>query len=110
MDNIIQYGYKYEEKYDIYLVRRLDDSFFDCVPCELFRNILIEEKKRTNGCLNLEGINGFIHFNSLCNAAIVDLKGRSYTLEMTDRIVSDIESQYTNTRKGFLNRLRLIRK
>lgn len=46
MDEVIQYGYKYEKDYDLYLVRRVDGEHLRyVVPSGLFKSIVMEEEK-----------------------------------------------------------------
>ena len=47
MDEVIQYGYKYEKDYDLYLVRRLDgERLRYIIPSGLFREIVMDEERR----------------------------------------------------------------
>lgn len=98
IEEVIQYGYKYEKDYDLYLVRRVDGEHLRyAVPSGLFKNIVMEEEKRLGKKLFVVNEDGFIHFDSKGTNAIVDLKGLNYTTEQVDEIVRGIESQYVVT-------------
>ncbi len=98
IEEVIQYGYKYEKDYDLYLVRRVDGEHLRyVVPSGLFKNIVMEEEKRLGKKLFVVNEDGFIHFDSKGTNAIVDLKGLNYTTEQVDEIVRGIESQYVVT-------------
>ena len=95
MDEVIQYGYKYEKDYDLYLVRRLDgERLRYIIPSGLFREIVMDEERRFGKKIFVVNEDRFIHFDSNGTNAIVDLKGLNYTTDQVDEIVRGIESQY----------------
>ena len=95
MDEVIQYGYKYEKDYDLYLVRRLDgERLRYIIPSGLFREIVMDEERRLGKKIYVVNEDRFIHFDSNGTNAIVDLKGLNYTTDQVDEIVRGIESQY----------------
>lgn len=108
MEQVVQYGYKYESDFDVYLVRRLDgESLCNKVPSGLFKMIVIEEEKRLGKKLHIKE-DGLVHFNSKGNAAIVDFKGLKYIPLQVDEIVRAINDQYTSPKKENTNVFRRI--
>ncbi len=98
IEEVIQYGYKYEKDYDLYLVRRVDGEHLRyIVPSGLFKKIVVDEERRLGKKLFVVNEDGFVHFDSKGTNAIVDLKGLKYTTEEVDDIVRSIESQYVGT-------------
>lgn len=96
MEEVIQYGYKYEKDYDLYLVRRLDgESLRYTIPSGLFDKIVMDEERRIGRELFSVNEDSFIFYDSRGTNAIVDLKGLNYTAEQVDEIVKNIEKQYS---------------
>lgn len=90
---VIQYGYKYEKKYGVYNVRRLDGECLDYhIPYGLLLTLYYESGINLKG-EKVANLNGFVHFNTDCTRAIVDFKKKDYTLNEVDFIVGEIESK-----------------
>lgn len=109
IEEVIQYGYKYEKDYDLYLVRRVDGEHLRyTVPSGLFKKIVVDEERRLGKKLFVVNEDGFVHFDSKGTNAIVDLKGLKYTTEEVDEIVKGIESQYENIEPKNVGRSRFL--
>ncbi len=91
----IQYGYKYESDFGVFLVRRLDgETLCYDIPLELFNNMMIEYELVTGNRVLIGCEIECIHYDSECKNAIVDFRRFNYTQDKVDEIVSLIEEQY----------------
>lgn len=105
----IQYGYKYERDFGVFLVRRLDgETLCYDIPLELFNNIMIEYELVTGNRVPIGCEIECIHFDSTCRHAIIDFRRFHYTQEHTDEIVRMINEQYIKPKKEKVNVLSRI--
>lgn len=91
----IQYGYKYESDFGVFLVRRLDgESLCYDIPITLFNTMMMEYEIKTGNRVP-EGYEFVcVHYDSVCKNAIVDFRRFNYTQTKVDEIVRQIEEQY----------------
>lgn len=90
---VIQYAYRYDEKFDVYTIRRLDgESLNYHVPHGLLMNIYSSGKYDKNV---LKSIMDYVHFDTECMNAVVDFKRREYEDRDIDFIIHEIEENYT---------------
>lgn len=91
----IQYGYKYESDFGVFLVRRLDgESLCYDMPITLFNTMMMEYEIKTGNRVP-EGYEfACVHYDSVCKNAIVDFRRFNYTQTKVDEIVRQIEEQY----------------
>lgn len=106
----IQYGYKYERDFGVFLVRRLDgETLCYDIPLELFNNIMIEYELVTGNRVPIGCEIECIHYDSVCKNAIVDFRRFNYTQDKVDEVVSQIEEQYSvperNGKRKVLSRI-----
>ena len=86
---VIQYAYRYDEKFDVYTIRRLDgESLNYHVPHGLLMNIYSSGKYDKNV---LKSIMDYVHFDTECMNAVVDFKRLDYEPRDIDSIIKDIE-------------------
>lgn len=97
----IQYGYKYEKDFGVFLVRRLDgETLCYDIPSSLFNTIMIEYELVTGNRAPVGCELACVHYDSECKNAIVDFRRFNYTQDKVDEIVSQIEEQYRKPEKS----------
>lgn len=90
---IVQYAYRYDEKFDAYTVRRLDGECLNYhVPYGLLINIY-NSGEYDKDVLN--SIMDYVHFDGECMNALVDFKRREYEDRDIDFIIREIEDNFT---------------
>lgn len=108
-DESIQYGYKYERDFGVFLVRRLDgETLCYDIPVNLYYNIMKEYEDMTGSKALVGRVYECIHFDSACRYAIIDFRRFDYTQEHTDEIVRMINEQYIKPKKEKVNVLSRI--
>lgn len=91
----IQYGYKYESDFGVFLVRRLDgESLCYDIPVTLFNTIMMEYEIKTGNRVPVGYELRCVHYDSVCRNAIIDFRRFNYTQKKIDEIVKGIEEQY----------------
>lgn len=91
----IQYGYKYESDFGVFLVRRLDgETLCYDIPTTLFNTIMMEYEIKTGNRVPIGCEIECVHYDSVCKNAIVDFRRFNYTQTKVDEIVRQIEEQY----------------
>ena len=90
---VIQYAYRYDEKFDVYTIRRLDGECLNYhVPIGLLLNIYNAGKYDKEV---LKSLQSYVHFDTECMNAVVDFKRREYEDRDIDFIIHEIEENYT---------------
>lgn len=89
MNNIIKYGYLYNEELDVYIVRRLDDDIIDYIPDALFEQLILEETTRRPDISIVYDLERCINYDSDYMNIIVDFQGRDYTPNQIDDMVKN---------------------
>lgn len=88
----IQYAYRYNEKYDVYTIRRLDGECLDYhVPDGLLKNIYYTDGSN----IDIKDIKKYVHYDTECMNAVVDFKRLDYDDRDVDFIIRDIEEDYS---------------
>lgn len=97
----IQYGYKYESDFGVFLVRRLDgETLCYDIPTTLFNTIMVEYEIKTGNRVPIGFELECVHYDSVCKNAIVDFRRFNYTQDKVDEIVRQIEEQYRKSEKS----------
>ena len=107
-ERVVQYGYKYESDFGVFLVRRLDgETLCYDIPLKLFNNMMIEYEIKTGNRVPIGCEIECVHYDSKCKNAIVDFRRFNYTQEKTDEIVKAIEEKYqmNNEKRKTLRRI-----
>lgn len=100
-NRIVQYAYKYEDDFGVFLVRRLDgETLCYDLPIDLFSKIMMEYEIKTGNRVPIGCEIECIHYDSECKNAIVDFRRFNYTQDKVDEIVRQIEEQYRKPEKS----------